>query len=213
MRSVTTGINRASLPSGRLAPLLLVSGGFLLGGLAGCLFARAVSGSGAEALTTYLADFFTAIRGDNVSMSGFFSALWTVIRWPLLVLLLGCTAVGIVGIPILFFLRGFLLSFTVCAFVRVLGSTGVLFSFLLFGISSLITVPVLFLLGVETLLSVAQARDQPGKQRGPALLQGLRDPALARGHVFCLLALVLATLWEAYLVPIIVVGSASFFVV
>lgn len=193
---------------GKGLPLLLVSAGFALGTLSGCLFVASVSGGGNAALMAYITDFFLAAQSGTLTGPGLFSAGWTVLRWPLLVILLGCTVVRFVGIPVVLFLRGFLLSFTAAAFVVVLGRVGVLFAFLLLGVGSLVTVPVLFILSARSLAYPAQT-SQKGRK---GILRQFTEPAETLTNILCALALLLATLWEAYLVPVIISGASHYFV-
>lgn len=191
--------------------LLFVSVSFCLGGLSGCLLAASVSGNGSAALLAYITEFLAAAQSGALEMPGLLSALWTVLRWPLAVVLLGCTAIGVVGIPLLFFLRGFLLSFCISAFVVALGSSGAVFAFLLLGVGSLITIPILFILGTQSLMLASQAKERGKKGRGKRAFQALNDPNHAIGTMFCLIALIFTILWEAYFVPIIVSGASKLF--
>ena len=78
---------------------------------------------------------------------GIWSVIWELCRWPVLVLLLGFTALGAVAIPVVFCVRGFLLSYALASFVRVFGSTGIFAAFAVFGMAALVSVPVLFCMG------------------------------------------------------------------
>ena len=65
----------------------------------------------------------------------------------------GFTPTGLLGLPILFAARGFLLAFSIASFVRLFGSTGCLLAFLVFGITGAVAFPALFVLGVQSLLA------------------------------------------------------------
>ena len=123
-------------------PILFVL--FLLGAAVGafCVF----TGKPEEELSAYLLEYCAAL-GDGAVGISFFSAFWDCLRWPLLTALLGFTAVGVVGIPVLFAARGFLLSFAVCTFGSVLGQKGIVIAAVLFAVSVLFVLPVLFILG------------------------------------------------------------------
>ena len=71
--------------------------------------------------------------------------IWKTFRWPLGAFLLGLSAAGLVGIPVLCFLRGFFLAFSVGAFALALGVKGVLLSFLVVGVPCLLSLPGFFL--------------------------------------------------------------------
>ena len=139
------------LGEGRLPALLVLAACFLAGGLLGTLAAGGSSGRGAEGLDAYLSAFLAQARSGGLRAPSLLAQVWTVVRWPGLVVLLGFSAVGLVGIPVAFGVRGFLLSFSIASFVRVYGGAGGLLAALLFGTSGILSVPVLFVLGVQGL--------------------------------------------------------------
>ncbi len=132
-----------------LPALVVLSISFLLGAIAGCLLAGGVAEAENGTLATYVEGYLSAARSGALSVPSVLSVLWETLRWPLLTVLLAFTALGVVGIPVLFAVRGFLLSFAVASFVRVLGGAGSILAFLLFGLTGLFTVPVLFVLGAQ----------------------------------------------------------------
>ena len=133
------------LLSGRTAALILLSILFLIGGIAGCFCAGLIRDTG-NVLLGY-------VRGclDQLSQSGvsgrFLIVLWEIVRFPLAAVLLGFTALGVVGVPLLFVVRGFLLCYAVSVFYRLLGPEGLIPAFVLFGLSAFVWLPVLLLLG------------------------------------------------------------------
>lgn len=91
--------------------------------------------------------------GGEITAPALASLVWDTVRWPLLALLLGFTALGLLGLPLLFVVRGFLLAFSIASFVRLFGGVGCLLALLVFGVSGALSVPVLFVLGVQGLLA------------------------------------------------------------
>lgn len=87
----------------------------------------------------------------------FWEVLWDVGRWPLLVWLLGATALGRWMVPLVFAARGFFLSFAVAG-LSMATQGGVLLAFCLFGLGALISLPVLFLLGSQSWTMAGQIR-------------------------------------------------------
>lgn len=139
-------------PSGETTPALAVLAVcFLAGGLLGALAAANASAGGAEGLDAYLSAFLSQAQGGLLRSPSLPAQIWTVARWPGLAVLLGFSTVGLVGIPLLFGVRGFLLSFSIASFVRVYGAAGGLLAALVFGTSGCIAVPILFVLGVQGL--------------------------------------------------------------
>lgn len=131
--------------------LILLAICFFAGSVAGCLWAGGVAGQRDGTLAAYIDGYLSAARTGNLTVPSVFSVLFEALRWPVLVLLLAFTPVGSIGIPIVFAVRGFLLSFAVASFVRVLGGAGTILAFLLFGVTGLFTIPVLFVLGTQGL--------------------------------------------------------------
>jgi hypothetical protein len=189
------------LSSGRVAALLLLSAAFLLGGLAGCLLAKRVGGAGGEALSDYLQGYLSVAGAVGTARPSVLSVIWQVARWPLLAVALSLTPVGLVGTPLLFLARGFLLSFAISSCFRVLGVSGLFLAFALFGLSGLISVPVLFVLGIQSFLSA-------GAMTGRLLGEGGRLPLFDRACLLpcciCAAALCACGLLEYCGVPVIV---------
>ncbi len=189
------------------AALLLIAGGFLLGGIFGCVMAASVSGNGSLALSSYIQEFLTAMRNNTAAGPGLISAGWTVLRWPLLVMILSCSTLGVLGIPAVFFLRGFLFAFCISAFVQVLGASGLVFALLLLGVESFISIPVLFLLGSHALLRAASTKERRGKGRTGKILP--QAPSSIFRYAVCALLLFFCMLWEAILLPLLLANTSG----
>ena len=141
------------LPStGVTASLVIISIIFLIGGLAGCSLVGQTNGEGEATLSRYLDGFINIVSSDEMVKPKFLFILWKAIRWPLLILFLGLTPIGLIGIPVLILIRSFLLSFSIASFYQVSGTEGLFFSFILFGITGLIYIPILFVLGIQSFL-------------------------------------------------------------
>lgn len=151
-------------PSGYGAALALLCVLFLAGGAAGSLFAGLAGGAGAQELNAYLTDYLSIARDGTVSRT-FWPILWGQLRYLALAVLLGLTAIGVVGIPLLFCARGFFFSFSVGCFCRVFGGSGLIPGLVLFGLPALLWGPALFLAGFQG-LSGAQCLLRRGLGRG-----------------------------------------------
>ena len=189
--------------------LAILSAVFLIGALAGILLAAQVGGEGQESLSIYLQSYLEAAKTGNAIPPEPLAALWETIRWPLLTLLFGFTALGAIGIPIIFIVRGFLLSFAVSSFVRIVGGAGAILAFFAFGFTGLISLPVLFLLGVQGLLSsTALARK---------VLVGGKVPSASPNRIFwfriglCTAALAFSAMIECWAVPVLLASVAELF--
>lgn len=154
------------LLSGQTAALLLLSAAFILGSAAGCLMAGGMDTGEQGILRDYL-DSYLALMGEVPGLR-LWPLVWDVARFPLLAGVLGFTALGVVGLPALFGVRGFLLSYAISAFYRLYGLSGQIPAFILFGLSALLWMPVLFHLGVQGLLcSYGMLRRSLGEGRYP----------------------------------------------
>jgi len=148
-------VKKWDLPSGQSGALAVLGLVFALGGAAGCVLAAFAGGEGAEELCSYLSDYVLLAK-DGALPQGFWPLLWRHGEQLLALVLLGSAALGVVGIPLLFGLRGFFFSFSVACFCRVFGGRGVLPAFALFGLPALSWMPAYFLLGVESMSSSQQ---------------------------------------------------------
>lgn len=191
---------------GMLPALVVLSCAFLLGGLIGCGLAASVTGGANDSLTAYVQDYLAAARTGAAQSPALLPLVWEVARWPLLAILLGFTALGVMGIPILFLIRGFLFSFAVASFVRMFGALGGGIAFLLFGVSGLLAIPVLFILGVQGFwASCALA--------GRTLHSGKRDPVYDRVYFLrcgiCSGVLALCVVLEYAAIPVFISNVAG----
>ena len=199
--------DRWRMPADGAAPFLAVAAAcFFLGGLAGCLLAGSVDGSGQESLAAYVEGYLQAAQAGEASPPALAALVWETVRWPLLALLLGFTALGLLGLPLLFAARGFLLAFSIASFVRMFGGAGCLLALLVFGVGGAFTVPVLFVLGVQSLLT---ARTLAGRVWG----EGKAAPLYGRTYWLrcggCAAALCVCMLLDGFAVPALVSGLAG----
>ena len=160
------------LPSEQCRALVVLAIAFVAGGMAGCILAALSGGAGAEELSRYLVDYLTLNQSGQLSRS-LWPVLWGQVKYFLAALLLGLTALGLAGFPVLFCARGFFLSFPVACFCRVFGERGLFPAFILFGLPALLWAPALFLTGVSGFLSSQQLlRRALGEGRGGLPLSG-----------------------------------------
>ena len=188
------------LPSEQSGALVVLAIAFLAGGGAGCLLAALCDGAGAEELSGYLSGYL-ALSLEGGLPRPLWPVLWGQAKYLLAALILGLTALGAAGLPVLFGVRGFFFSFPVSCFCRVFGGRGLFPAFLLFGLPALLWAPALFLTGVPGFLF---ARQQLGENRGGLPLNG---GWWCRAGVCVGLALA-AGLLEYWVVPVLLRGAA-----
>ncbi len=165
-------INRGA--SDGLFSLLVLSVCFAVGTLSGFLFA--LLGGDHAGLTDYLLGYFRlAGHAEGLSVS-LWAVFWDLVRWPLFALLLGFTALGVAGVPILLLVRGFLLSYAASVMVRIFGTGGMLAALSAFGVTAVFSIPVLMAVCCNSFYSAV--RRLPGSpEQSPRLRSKL--PMLA----------------------------------
>lgn len=123
---------------------------FAVGGAGGCVFAGRLGTEIQTRLLDYFSDYFAVLNGNTTAGFSSLSAVWEILRWPLLTFFLGFTALGVIGLPAVFCVRGFLLSYAVAVLVRLYGTGGMAVSLAVFGVSGFLVLPALFILGVDS---------------------------------------------------------------
>lgn len=190
------------LPSEQIGALAVLSIAFLLGGGAGCLLAAVSGGEGAQELGGYLTGYLSLAREGGLPR-GLWFLLWGQMKYLLAALVLGLTALGVVGLPLLFVARGFCLTFPVACFCRVFGWRGMFPALVLCGLPAFLWSCALFLLGTSGLLSAQQIlRRSMGEGSGVPLLN-VAFWCRAGG---CMVLGLAAGLLEYWVVPVLLRG-------
>lgn len=122
---------------------------FALGGLGGFCLAGWLAGRGWLTFSGWLESYALGLAEMKASGVSFFAVLWDALRWPLFVLALGYTALGVWMVPVMFALRGFFLCFSVAALCGA-GQGGFPLALVLWGLGGTIKLPAFFLLGTRS---------------------------------------------------------------
>ncbi|MDR2501737.1 MAG: stage II sporulation protein M [Oscillospiraceae bacterium] len=148
--------------SGLSAGLARISALFIAGCVAGTLAAELVT-PGAQLREHLL----------SPASSGFFGNLLSESKYALIALALGCSTIGVAGIPALAAARGFFLCFSMAGIVRVFGGAGIPYALVSVMPRALLTIPFLFLLSERAFRASARlirasggARSETGALRG-----------------------------------------------
>lgn len=142
MTASVRGRSKRTSPWDGLWQLGVLSGFFLLGACGGFLFSA--GGGGSEPLQRWLETQFRLYAAGDGPAPSVPAVLWDVFRWPAAAFVLRFTALGAVGVPILMAARGFLLSFSAMVFVQLFGFPGAAAAMVLFSVTVLLVIPVLF---------------------------------------------------------------------
>lgn len=197
VRRVGSRIKAAPVWDG-LTQLAILGVCFLVGGLGGFFFSSL--GGDSPELLDYLRRYFQAAGQGNGVEPSLLSSVWELTRWPLAAFLLGSTALGALGLPVLLGARGFLLSFAAVTLARLFGLPGVAASLSVFGVTALVAVPVLFVVSVD---AFRQSLSRLSGERSPAWNQ--RAQALSP----CVGLLVLAVALQQTLMPALLTAVCS----
>ena len=138
---------RAALSWNGLTRLVVLAGCFGLGALGGFLFS-AMSGDSPE-LLSYLRQYFRSAGEGGGLEPSLGAVIWDLTRWPLAAFLLGLVPAGAAGVPVLLGARGFLLAFAATTFARLFYLPGLAAALAAFGVTVLVTVPVLFVVAED----------------------------------------------------------------
>ena len=136
---------------------------FLAGVVSG--FLLVFLGGRNQDVQSYLLDRFSYATNGGLHVS-FFSAVWECVRWPLFVLIFSFHTLGILAIPALICIRGFLLSYAISVLSFTFPLDGLIISIVLFATTVLLIVPILFLWGSEGLCSLALRRFSASSGQG-----------------------------------------------
>lgn len=201
-------IKAVDLPSsGGNLILIVLSAAFLLGSFAGCALVSRISGLGSGALSDYFSDYLSVLNSGAGLEPDLLSLIWDVFRWPLFVIAFGITPLGLLGIPVLFLLKGFLLSFSIASLFRMFGTYGLLLALSVFGVSGIVSLPAFFVLGIQAFgVSGAMA----GRILGDNRMLPLFQKADIVRYASCFGALCIGLFIEYYFVPNLLVSISGF---
>ena len=133
-------------------PLIFLCISFLLGIISGCALASFSQKESPAHLFSYLDGYFSVLESGGYSKASLLSTFWEIARWPLFAGLMGTTLFGVIALPALLCLRGFLLSYAISVLVCLYGGwRGLLLAFVVFGIPALCSVISLFIIGWNVL--------------------------------------------------------------
>jgi stage II sporulation protein M len=179
---------------------------FLCGCIAGTVSAGCIDEG--TMLNDYITGFLSIFTNDTSPKLSLFSSLANNFKYQLIALFLGFSVIGVFLLPILSAVRGFFLSFSVAAIIRLLGSKGILLTLALFGVNTLITVPCFFIISVSAFsASLYLLRLVFSKN-----LKNTVSPFSSRFFIncgICLIMLIISALIDTYLSPYLIGYAAS----
>ncbi len=127
---------------------LLLSAAFVLGAGLGILCAWLVGAEGCGNLKQFFSLYSQIAPDSTCTWSNFLHTLWYFLRLPLLLFLVGFSALGVFVIPAVMLCKGFSFAFAISTLVLLYGPSGLLAAAVFFGLAELFFIPILFLVAV-----------------------------------------------------------------
>ena len=135
-------------PRRGFSAFFLCAAGFLLGVILGVLLSGGIlEGDSASEFFSEYGKTLLAGSFDGGFLPVFMSVAW----YHLLAILFSFTMLGVALIPLVSAARGFTLSFTLAALVRLYASQGIAAGMALVGFTALLSVPIFFLVSVDAM--------------------------------------------------------------
>lgn len=182
---------------------------FVVGVVFGALAIRTLDSDARQELVGHLSTFFNGLAGK---LSQPFQAnpegtIWLNIKMVAIIWLLGISTVGMPFIPVIIFLRGFVLGFTVGFLVNELGFRGLIFGIVSVLPQNLIIVPAIVVAGMVAIsFSLAVVKSLVTKRPmdfGPQLIQ------YSVLMVVVAVVLIFGSLIETFITPLLMKLAAA----
>ena len=193
----------------RFSVLLFLSICFLSGVVLGCIFASYSTVNVNSGLLEYIERYLALAQEDHVEWPSFFSVFLEVSRWPLAAGVLGLTLLGVVAVPFLFFIRGFLLSYAVSIFVCLLGRDGFMLAVAIFGVSALFSVAALFVIGAQAFTCGRVMNESGGKAEQISRIKEQKHLIIRLVITLCWVTA--GAILQYWLSPVLLRATANFF--
>ena len=132
-RTIFTPLESQGFPHSR--SFLLLSAAFVLGAGLGMLCAWLVGAEGCGNLKLFFSLYSQIAPDSTCTWSNFLHTLWYFLRLPLLLFLVGFSALGVFVIPAVMLCKGFSFAFAISTLVLLYGPSGLLAAAVFFGVS------------------------------------------------------------------------------
>ncbi len=109
--------------------MVFLFGIFLISVIFGSLLPLFLSTTDKKLITEYLSNFVSGVNNYNFS-SLFFNGLFSNLGFLIIIFILGVSIIGVFAVVFLFFLKGFILGFSVSSIIINYGFKGLLFGFI-----------------------------------------------------------------------------------
>jgi len=169
---------------------------FLLGAVAGSMAAASLESSD-ETLEQFLSGSLSLSKSDYYIGLRFWQAVVNAYKYQLAAFVLGLSILGIALVPLLSAARGFFLSLAVTAMVRTLGSRGVLLALGIWGVQSLLSLPIFLIFCSQAFISSLRLfHSARGNYHGKVF-----QPPYFFRTIVCSAVLLLCAVFETFVTP------------
>ncbi len=174
--------------------LLFISACFIIGVIAGSVVATNVADP--DQMGTIIQEFASG------SFNGLGSCIVKFMKYPAIIFLCGVSIFGFVLIPVTVTVRAFFLSYAITSIINAYGSAGMAYALSLFGIQCLVTLPCIFLLASQGLVS-ASLLFSLATGSGKKVSTGIFNGAYFIRVLICIIVLLLGSLLEWLVTPLL----------
>ncbi len=186
--------------------LLICGAMFLCGCIIGTFSAGFVKDG--TKLSAILTEYLSFYINGGTDKPDFFTAVIDAYKYHLSAVFLGLSVLGVLCIPLLSAVRGFMLSYSISAIVRLLGGKGALLALSVFGIRAFITIPCFFILCVYAYASSTYIFRQAFSKNMKITASPFNSRTLIACGI-CLVVLLVSAIIDTYLTPHLIGYAAS----
>lgn len=182
---------------------------FIVGVVFGALAIRTLDHGAKQELVNHLSTFFNGLADRvNEYQVNFNDIVWVNIKTVLMIWLLGLSLIGMPLVPVIIFLRGFVIGFTVGFLVQELSFKGMAFALVSILPQNLIIIPAIIIAGMMAIsFSIILFKSLISKR---PINFGYHLLGYSSIMVLAGIALVLASLIEAFITPVFMELAARF---
>ena len=179
---------------------------FLCGSVIGT-FSAGIVGDGTK-LNDLLTNYISFYLDGGTLKPDLMTAVFDAYKYHLSALFLGLSLTGVALIPALSALRGFMLSYSISAIVRLLGSKGAWLALSVFGIRTVMTIPCFFILCVYA-YSTSTHIFRQSLSKNVKLTASPFNSRTVIATGICLVILLISALIDTYLTPYLIRFAVS----
>ncbi len=186
--------------------IIIISTVMLCGIITGVIAAVYISSDVRTNICDYIIKFISSLSVDESNHAALLNSIVNLFKYPITVFLLGLTAFGIVFIPVVVFLRGFSISFVVSAVIQTLSHKGIVLAFVTYGLQAIATITCTLMIASKGMVASKRMLNLiRNKKRDERAVENVYLVLFA----ICICVLFLISLLEVYIIPRVIMLTAS----